>query len=427
MAQLMILTEIIANTSKDFTWTSFFKLVDKINIECSDLSDEEFEKNLLNIQFENLDPNIRLMAILGLGLNLLKNYRNVSKTLELNKYELDFMHKNKDSPLIDGICHSLFLNPLISKKSKQYLAQKNSINLSTNLEKLLSLNSSHYSFPGGYRFYQQNFKENPKKFSELSFFKRPPHYISSNPLITISLAHHNDLENLLNISIPSLLNQSEKRFRCFVFDDNSVGIDKWIKLRNIFKNDNRFIFLKNKKKLGPYLIRNFALKNADTKYFTVCDSDDYQMEYRFEKQLEEIKGNLGIINSWIKCKENGEFLVREDGYIACMATNSFFHETELRNTIGYYFNLKFGSDSEYLDRSKLVFKNKIIESKIIVTLGLDSEKNLSKNGKAERIEFKDSYQNWHKLSKKLFVGLENQPNIGIPQNLVIPSKAYRYG
>ncbi len=422
----MILNRIIANTPKNLNNQSFSKFIDEVNMKCGSLNEREFEASLQSVDFENLEPIIRLIAIFGIGLNLLRTNRNTSKIIELSKRELEFIRENSNSTLIDGICHSLFLNPLISEKSKEYLIKTNSINLSTTLKNLLSLKSSNYLFPGGYRFYQQNFKPDTEKFSDLSTFNRPPYFTSSDPLITISLAHHNDFENLLNISIPSLLNQSEKRFRCFVFDDNSVGIDKWIKLRNIFKNDNRFIFLRNKTKLGPYLIRNFVLKNANTKYFTVCDSDDYQMEYRFEKQLEEIKGNLGIINSWIKCKETGEFAIREDGYIASMATNSFFHKTELRQKIGYYFNIKFGSDSEYLERCKLVCKNEIIESKLIVTLGLDTSKNLSKHGKSARVQFKASYQKWHKYSKKLYVNLENQPKISIAQDLAICSQEHKH-
>lgn len=126
-------------------------------------------------------------------------------------------------------------------------------------------------------------------------------------LVSVIMAVHNS-EKFLEESIESILNQSFKNFEFIIIDD--VSTDSSLKIISKYKKrDNRIIFLKNKKNMGPAGTRNRGLKKARGKYISILDSDDLSHSKRLEKQFNYLERHPQIFlvgSSAIFIDENGD-------------------------------------------------------------------------------------------------------------------------
>jgi glycosyltransferase involved in cell wall biosynthesis len=94
-------------------------------------------------------------------------------------------------------------------------------------------------------------------------------------------------ENTIEECVESILSQTYKSFKLYIFDDCST--DKTIEKIKQFK-DNRITIISSKVNVGTYAGKNIALKAfCDSPYVALHDSDDISEKTRFEKQLNYMK------------------------------------------------------------------------------------------------------------------------------------------
>lgn len=104
--------------------------------------------------------------------------------------------------------------------------------------------------------------------------------------------------DVLEKSIFSILNQTFTDFEFIICDDGSTDNTLEI-VKDICKNDNRVIFLKNETNKGLAYVLNKCLENASGEYIARMDSDDESALNRFEKQVNflDTHKEYGVVTS----------------------------------------------------------------------------------------------------------------------------------
>ena len=106
-----------------------------------------------------------------------------------------------------------------------------------------------------------------------------------NPLVSIIMNCHNG-EKYLKDSLKSVINQNYKNWELIFFDNQSD--DNSIKIVKEF-DDHRIKNFSSNKLLNLYAARNFAINKAKGKYICFCDTDDWWIKNKLEKQIKLIK------------------------------------------------------------------------------------------------------------------------------------------
>lgn len=99
-------------------------------------------------------------------------------------------------------------------------------------------------------------------------------------------------EKYLKEAIISILNQTFINFEFIIVNDGSNDNSKNIILSF---NDNRIIYIENKKNLKLIKTLNKGLKLAKGKYIARMDADDISMPNRFQEQFDFMEKNKGIV------------------------------------------------------------------------------------------------------------------------------------
>lgn len=114
----------------------------------------------------------------------------------------------------------------------------------------------------------------------------------NNPFITIFMAVYN-VEDFLEDSLESILNQTYKNFEFLIVNDASTDTSSEI-LQRYEKKDKRIRIIDNKINKGIPYTRNIGLIEAKGKYIAIMDSDDIALPNRIEKQVLFMGNNLEI-------------------------------------------------------------------------------------------------------------------------------------
>ena len=103
-----------------------------------------------------------------------------------------------------------------------------------------------------------------------------PEKVNDNqPKIGVIVAHYNQTD-FLPRALASIQHQSYTNFQCIVIDDgsNSSEFAKFEAIREVYKNDERFVFFSQENKdVGA--TRNRGATLTESEYLTFLDSDDY--------------------------------------------------------------------------------------------------------------------------------------------------------
>lgn len=109
-----------------------------------------------------------------------------------------------------------------------------------------------------------------------------------NELISVIMPVYND-EDTISESIQSILNQSYSNFELIIVDDGSTDNSKNI-ITSFINKDKRikYIYQDNKGVAGA---RNTGIKNSNSNYIKLCDSDDILMPYGLDILIRSIPFN----------------------------------------------------------------------------------------------------------------------------------------
>lgn len=106
----------------------------------------------------------------------------------------------------------------------------------------------------------------------------------NKPLVTVYMPTFNRVE-LLSRAVESVLNQSYSNIELIVVDDLSSD-STFEYLSNMSKKDHRFKYFINEKNSGACVSRNKAIFEANGKFITGLDDDDYFLPNRISSFLQ---------------------------------------------------------------------------------------------------------------------------------------------
>jgi len=107
-----------------------------------------------------------------------------------------------------------------------------------------------------------------------------------NPLVTVYIPTFNRVD-LLKRAVESVRNQTYTNLEIIIVDDCSTD-DTHQYLAEIVKLDSRIKYFIKEKNSGACVSRNIAIKNASGEYITGLDDDDYFLENRVQRFIDNI-------------------------------------------------------------------------------------------------------------------------------------------
>ena len=118
--------------------------------------------------------------------------------------------------------------------------------------------------------------------------------------ISVIMPVYNTKKEYLENAIQSILGQTFSDFNLIIVNDGSNNETAAI-LNNYAKIDSRIKIIEGAHK-GAAAARNLGIKNADSEYIALMDSDDIALAQRFEKQVKFMDKHpeISISSAWYK-------------------------------------------------------------------------------------------------------------------------------
>lgn len=182
--------------------------------------------------------------------------------------------------------------------------------------------------------------------------------IDNKNLITVLVPVYNS-EKTVSVALNSLLNQTWKNLEIIVIDDCSL--DKTVSIVESFKcKDNRVKLIKLRQNGGPYIARNEGLKVSNGVFVTCHDADDWSHPERISIQAKHLIKNPNVIantSEQVRATPDLEFHRRgKPGvYVFQNMSSLMFRRKNVMEKLGYWDSVRFGADSEFVMRLRIVF------------------------------------------------------------------------
>lgn len=130
--------------------------------------------------------------------------------------------------------------------------------------------------------------------------------MNESPLISVIIPTYNRVSYILE-TIDSIRSQTYTNWECLVIDDGSTDNTKEV-LKEIIIYDKRFRYL-HIQNSGPSKAREIGIINVAGDFIQFLDSDDLITPTRFEKCINEIKGNDFIVTNFNRFKSKTELFL----------------------------------------------------------------------------------------------------------------------
>lgn len=262
------------------------------------------------------------------------------------------------------------------------------------------------------------------------------------PKISVIMPAYNAAATI-RTSIRSLLNQTWKNVEILVIDDCSTDNTFEI-ISEMSQLDPRIVPIQHDHNQGAYGARNTGLRHATGDYITVNDSDDWAHPQKLEFQINALLNDnkaIGSISKLVRVDERlyfrgswrlGRELIREN-------TSSLLFNRKILDQIGRWDMVRSGSDSELINRIKVIFGSEALISilnQVPLAFCLDLNTNLTKKPDShlrtiyfgKRNDYTESSIWWHKTASikdlKLNSSYERRP-FQIPESLLITPRHNR--
>ena len=134
--------------------------------------------------------------------------------------------------------------------------------------------------------------------------------LKNEKLVSIIMPAYN-CEDLIGITLDSVINQTYKNWEVIVVDDCSADHTAEV-VQEYIKKDNRINYHKLERNSGAAVARNKAIDIASGRYIAFLDSDDVWFPKKLTKQtrIMEKNGYGFTCTSYTKIGEQGEYLNR---------------------------------------------------------------------------------------------------------------------
>jgi glycosyltransferase involved in cell wall biosynthesis len=265
----------------------------------------------------------------------------------------------------------------------------------------------------------------------------------SGPKVSVIMPAYNSA-NTLKQAAQSILSQTWQNLELIIVDDCSTDATLQV-ARQIAGGDARVKVIQNRQNAGPYVSKNCALQIATGEFTTGHDADDWALPERLEKQIQPLLASEGpgaTIAYMLRLSAGCEMAfptrigkVSFDGASRLASISLMFPTAFVREHLGYWDSVRFGGDSEFISRARLLFGEKLLQLEQISMLCLDHENSLTNHEQhgvhkelgvtGVRKDYRDSWVEWHKnLSKsELFLPfpLDKRP-FSAPPEMVVPAQ-----
>lgn len=193
----------------------------------------------------------------------------------------------------------------------------------------------------------------------------PP--LSKQPLVTVIIPAFNAAETIPT-AIESIQNQTWQNVEIIVANDCSTDNTARV-ARHYAQKDNRIRVISTASNSGPYVARNEALKIARGEYITCNDSDDWSHPQKIQKQVEHLIENPKVVantSELARTYDNLSFYRRglPGMYTQINMSSLMFRRKTVADKLGYWDGVRFGADSEFIKRLRLVLgEHSVVELK----------------------------------------------------------------
>jgi len=169
------------------------------------------------------------------------------------------------------------------------------------------------------------------------------------PKVSVIMPFHNR-KDFLSEAVESALESEGVRVELILVDDASNDGASEIALEFSERGDN-VVYIRNPQSLGAYVSRNLGILAASGEYLAFLDSDDTQDPWRLAKQVEVLRmqpstkiclSGAEVFNETFDSPPSGR---RRFAYI------SLVFEQSLVEQQGYFDQVRFGGDSEFIYRT----------------------------------------------------------------------------
>lgn len=270
--------------------------------------------------------------------------------------------------------------------------------------------------------------------------------VEAPTLVTVIIPCYN-AEGTVRQAIHSILNQSWQNLEVIAINDASLDGTGLI-LDEIATEDSRLRVLQNTVNVGPYVSKNLALRIARGGYVTGHDADDIALPNRIADQMASLKANpeaKATVGYMVRLTEAGAFHSpvaspdRTYDGIARLCPISMLIETQtMRDLFGGWDSVRFGADSELIERMMLVLKGDFVRSEQIAMLCLNAADNLTNDPETgiytlsglspARKAYQASYRAWHRMATvpNLYLPFPHTPRkFDAPNKMPVPLEDIR--
>lgn len=282
------------------------------------------------------------------------------------------------------------------------------------------------------------------RFGRMQFVPLPQ--AAASDLVTIIIPCFK-AEDSVGQAIDSILNQTWRNLEVIAVNDASPDGTGAI-LEKIAERDNRVRVLHNSVNVGPYVSKNRALQLARGTYVTGHDSDDIALPDRIENQVRHLKAHgkaKATIGFMVRLNDDGAFdapvksVGRTYDGVASLCPISMMCVTQtLRETLGGWDCIRFGADSELIERMEKVLGKNFIRDERILMLCLSGAANLTNDPltgtntagglSPVRRTYIQQYRAWHLSTPatNLFLPFPHDPrHFDAPDKMLVPADDVR--
>lgn len=268
---------------------------------------------------------------------------------------------------------------------------------------------------------KQKNKNIPLNINNIDVFSRQYSSAKQKKKVSIVLTTYN-IQDLVNVSIDSLLEQTYSNIEIIIVDDDSS--DNTVEVIRKFqkKHSDKIKLIKLKKNHGTYIAKNIGISYATGELITFHDADDWAHPQRIEEHVKAYMKNKKVkysISKLVRLTEDGYFYAKEVYPLDRLSMVSLMIDRKLIDEVGYFRVHRLGSDSEYFERLKNFTKHKWERIDKVLMFCAHRENSLTTSPETgvegfsktnKRQHYWNQWHKWHAMLKKArrkpFVGFD---------------------
>ncbi len=229
-------------------------------------------------------------------------------------------------------------------------------------------------------------------------------YVEDGPLVSVLVPAYNS-QAWLPTAINSLLQQTWRNLEIVIVDDQSTD-NTFEVAKEIASRHPRVKVLQNAVNAGPYVARNLALSNSSGVFVTVHDADDWSHPRKIERQVSALLNRPDVLANTSQTVRviptNLQILTSAGKAMRLNYSSLMFRRAEVASALGFWDPVRFGADSEFINRIEAVFGADAIDhlDSGVLSLVRSVETSLTAGGLSDRLKgarklYRRLFMEWH--------------------------------